>query len=140
MTEESTTPDLAERVREIFAAASRRDWDAIISLHLPGSVWDASRFEMGTFEGPEATRRLFEDWIDAYEDWQIELEEVVDLGNGIVFAINRQMARLPGSAAYLQARDALVFQWKQGMIGRVTGYPDIDEARAAAERLAEERR
>jgi hypothetical protein len=32
-----------------------------------------------------------------------------------------------------------VFEWDQRKIIRITGYPDIDEARAAAERLAEER-
>jgi ketosteroid isomerase-like protein len=32
-----------------------------------------------------------------------------------------------------------VFEWVQDEIVRITGYPDIDEARAAAERLAEER-
>jgi len=29
--------------------------------------------------------------------------------------------------------------WEQRKIVRITGYPDIDEARAAAERLAKER-
>jgi hypothetical protein len=29
--------------------------------------------------------------------------------------------------------------WEDGLIVRVTNYTDIDEARAAAERLAEER-
>jgi len=37
-------------------------------------------------------------------------------------------------------RHANVFVWVEGLIVRVTHYDDIDEARAAAERLAEERR
>ena len=39
----------------------------------------------------------------------------------------------------VQARHQQVFEWVQGVIIRITGYPDIDQARAAAERLAEER-
>jgi hypothetical protein len=39
----------------------------------------------------------------------------------------------------VQTRHLQVFEWVQGEIVRVTGYPNIDEARAAAERLAEER-
>jgi hypothetical protein len=40
-----------------------------------------------------------------------------------------------------QCRDAFasVNEWRAGMIARVTTFLDIDEARAAAERLAEER-
>jgi len=34
---------------------------------------------------------------------------------------------------------AAVVAWKDGLITRVTVYPDIDAARARAERLAEER-
>jgi hypothetical protein len=37
-------------------------------------------------------------------------------------------------------RHLQVFEWVRGKIIRITGYPDIDEARAAAERLAQERR
>ena len=39
----------------------------------------------------------------------------------------------------MQARHLQVFEWVHGEIVRITGYLDIDEARAAAERLAEER-
>jgi hypothetical protein len=41
--------------------------------------------------------------------------------------------------AHVQARHLQVFERAQGEIVRVTGCPDIDAARAAAERLAEER-
>jgi len=36
-------------------------------------------------------------------------------------------------------RYAAVGVWREGLIERVTSYRDIDEARAAAERLAESR-
>jgi len=39
----------------------------------------------------------------------------------------------------VQARHLQVFEWVQGEIVRITGYTEIDEARAAAERLAQER-
>jgi hypothetical protein len=43
------------------------------------------------------------------------------------------------SDARVQARHLQVFEWVRGKIVRITGYPNIDAARAAAERLAEER-
>jgi ketosteroid isomerase-like protein len=139
MSEESANPDLLQLTRRIFDAASRRDWDAVMDFHTPASVWDASRFEVGVFEGPVAIRGFFEDWIAAYEEFAIELEEVVDLGNGITFVVYRQKGRLFGSSGSLGGREALVYEWAGGMIVSVTAYPDIDAARAAAERLAEER-
>jgi ketosteroid isomerase-like protein len=137
--EEPPTPDLVELTRVIFDAVERKDWDAVISFHSPDSVWDASRFDVGIFEGKEAIRGLFEGWLDAYEDWHVEQEEVVALGNGVVFVLGRQTARLRGSDAYLQGKEALIFEWIAGMIVRVAAYSDIDEARAAAERLVEAR-
>jgi hypothetical protein len=53
--------------------------------------------------------------------------------------VYRQHARPIGSTAPVQAREALVTEWVEGWAVRVTVYLDIDEARAAAERLAEER-
>jgi hypothetical protein len=41
--------------------------------------------------------------------------------------------------ASVQLRYASVVEWSNNLIARNTTYPDIDEARAAAERLAEER-
>jgi hypothetical protein len=43
-----------------------------------------------------------------------------------------------GSVAQAQLRWAVVIAWSDGMIERFTPYTAIDEARAAAERLAEE--
>jgi hypothetical protein len=40
----------------------------------------------------------------------------------------------------VQAREAHVTEWQDGLAVRVTVYIDVDEARAAAERVAEERR
>jgi ketosteroid isomerase-like protein len=139
MSEESPTPNLVELTRRIFEAASRRDWDAVMDFHTPASVWDASRFHVGVFEGPAAIRGFFEDWIAAYEAFAIELEEVVDLGNRVVFVVYRQKGRLFGSSSALQGREALVYEWADGMIDSVTAYPDRDQGRAAAERLAEGR-
>ena len=84
-------------------------------------------------------RRFFEDWVSAYEEFRQEPEEVVDLGNEVIFAVLRQNARPVGSSGRVQLRYAAVLAWAGGTIERITNYPDIDEARAAAERLSEER-
>src|SRR5437763_16683756 len=80
-----------------------------------------------------------EDWMGAYEQYEMALEEALDLGNGVAFALAIQKGRPAGSRSEVRLRYAAVAVWENGLIVRVTNYTDIDEARAAAERLAEER-
>jgi ketosteroid isomerase-like protein len=139
MSEESTTPGLVELTRRTFDAYNRRDFDMVMSFYGPDSVWDASPWGLGTFEGWAVVRRFFEDWIGSYEEFEIEPEEVLDLGSGVVFAMFCHSARPTGSTGRVRLRQASVFVWAKDVIVRATSYRDIDEARAAAERLAESR-
>ena len=66
------------------------------------------------------------------------LEEVSDLGNGVVFAVVIQDGRPVGSAGHLRQHEGWVFIWVRGLIAHFESS-DSDEARAAAERLARER-
>jgi ketosteroid isomerase-like protein len=139
MSEESTTPDLLECIRGSVQAGNDRDIDEILTFYTPDAVWDMSPWGMGTFEGIEAIRGFFEDWLGAYEEYALEAEEIVDLGNGVAFAVLHQGGRPSGSTGEVQLRYASATVWANGLMTRVTNYRDIDEARAAAERLAEER-
>jgi hypothetical protein len=86
-----------------------------------------------------AIRGFWQDWFASYEEHWFGQEEVLDLGNGVVFSVVIQKARLVGSSGEVRLRSGVVGEWAHGLIVRVTLYPDIDEARAAAERLAESR-
>jgi hypothetical protein len=91
------------------------------------------------FEGRTAIRGFLEDWLGMFEQYETKPDEILELGHGVVFVTNCLTARLPGSDAGLRMRDAHVYEWVERMIVRVTLDTDIDQARAAAERLAEER-
>jgi ketosteroid isomerase-like protein len=139
MSEESTTPDLVALVRRQLEAANRGDLDAFMSYCPPDGVYDASRDGVGVFEGPVAIRGLIADWWGAFDDLRLEPEEVLDLGNGVTFSVVRHDARPAGSTGHVQTRQACVLEWVDGMVARATVYSDIDEARTAAECLAESR-
>jgi hypothetical protein len=94
----------------------------------------AIRTERGSPRSP-----LFEDFVTSYEEFQAEREEIVDIGNGVTFTVTIFKGRLVGSSGQLQLRFPSVTVWTDGLIERQTDYMDIAEARAAAERLAEER-
>jgi len=140
MSEESTTPDVVDAFRQGVEAFNRRDFDATASIFAPEVAWDGTGSGIGRFDGVAAFRAFLVDWSATYDEVKLDAEEVLDLGNGAAFAILHQKARLIGSEGYLQQRSGWAFLWEHGLIVQVTVYPesDIDEARAAAERLAEE--
>jgi ketosteroid isomerase-like protein len=139
MAEESTTPDLVELVGRAFAPLERRDVDEIMSFYAPDAVWDLSTGGLGVFRGRAAIREFMEDWLRSYDRIEIDLEEVVHLGSGVTFCAVTQKGRLADSDGEVALRYACVNVWVDGLIASVANYTDTDEARAAAERLAEER-
>jgi ketosteroid isomerase-like protein len=137
--EESTTPDSVERWQQASEAAERGDFDAVMSVYASHAVWDASLAGVGTFEGLPAIRSFLEDWIGEYEEYEYEQEDGLDLGNGVVFVVGRVDGRPAGSTGRVRERWAFTSVWAAGRIVRVMVGNDIDEARAAAERLTQER-
>jgi ketosteroid isomerase-like protein len=135
---ESTTPDLAKVVTGLFEAADRGDWDAVLSAYAPYAVLETAD---GVFDtvSPERMRGFWEEIAAMFEDFAIKVETVVDLGNGIVYSIYRAQGRLAGSTGLVTERTAMIYEWVDGRITRLITRPDIEEARAAAERLAQER-
>jgi hypothetical protein len=77
--------------------------------------------------------------VGAYEEYSLEEEAILDLGDGVTFAVILQKGRPVGSTGYVELRYAAVGTWVDGLLVRITNYTDIDEACAAAERLTEER-
>jgi len=136
---ESTTPDLIELTRRTIGAINVRDLDTAMNVFAPDPLWDMSSMGMGTFNGRAAIRGLFEDWVAPYEEWEIECEQVLHLGTGVVLVQLTEIGRPIGSTGRVQLSYAGVCVWAQGMAVRVSTYADIDEARAAAERLVAER-
>jgi ketosteroid isomerase-like protein len=139
MPEESTTPDPVERARLTIDAYNRRDFDEVMRFVASDAVFDMSAAGMGTLEGVAAIRGFYEDWIGSYEEYQAEIDEFVDFGNGITLAVLNLTGRPLGSSGEVRLHYATVGTAVENLTVQMTNYTDIDEARAAAERLAEER-
>jgi ketosteroid isomerase-like protein len=140
MAEGSTTLDLVE-LTSVFFETMDRDWDfdALAGFFAPDAVWDLSESHLGIYEGAAAIGDFLVGYWATWEDHHHEVEEIVDFGHGLLCVAVREDGCPRGSDARVQARHLQVFEWAQRKIVRITGYPDIDQARAAAERLAEER-
>jgi ketosteroid isomerase-like protein len=138
MNEESTTPDPVELGSRLLDAANRRDLDTALRFYAPDAVVENAQ-GLGTFEGKAAIRSFWQDWLASYEELRLEREEVLDLGRGLVFSVFLMRGRPFGSSRFVELRYAGVGTWRDGQIVRTMFSTDIDNARAAAERLAEER-
>jgi ketosteroid isomerase-like protein len=138
MSEESTT-NVIERTVRAYESADRGDYGVLMSFFGPDATWDMSPMGLGLYQGSAPVRRFFEDWRGSYEEYETEVGEVLEPGTGVTLAVLVQTGRPRGSKGHVEIRYAAVLQWVEGLIVHATNYPDVDEARAAAERLSESR-
>ena len=139
MPQQPATSSALDLTRRCFEAGNSGDFDALMLFFGPDSVWDVSPWGLGSHTGRPAIRAFFGDWIGSFDEYELQVEKLVDLGNGIVLAVASQVGVPAGRGAHLRIRWAAVFIWAEDTIVRATHYGSVDEARAAAERLAEER-
>jgi ketosteroid isomerase-like protein len=137
--EASRIDDSFKPLRRIVEAYRRGDLETHMRSYAPDAVLDLSARGLGSFEGRAAIESFWRDYYRSFEDLSFELEEAIDLGHGVMFAVVRQDARPAESLGRVQTREAWVSVWEEGLLRRGWSYSDLDAARAAAERLAEER-
>jgi ketosteroid isomerase-like protein len=97
----------------------------------PEFVWDMSTFhgwpERQTYEGPEGTREFLTDWVSAWEDWRLEVRELIDAGDDVV-AVLHQSGRSKTTGLEVDMDFAQVWTIKDGKQTRMRMYGDTDEA------------
>ncbi|HMD56486.1 MAG TPA: nuclear transport factor 2 family protein [Solirubrobacteraceae bacterium] len=131
--------DVFALTRSAYSALGSGHFDALLDMFGPAAVWDMSRWGLGVHAGLAAIARFLEDWFGALEHYELPVEEMRDLDEDTVFAISELVSRGVGGGGLLRIRSAWVFEWAGVHIVRVTGYPDIDEGRAAAGALVASR-
>jgi ketosteroid isomerase-like protein len=135
---EPTTPNLVERTRRVVEASSHGEVDSALAYFAPDAVWSVGP-GLERFEGKASIRRFWTEWGSTFDDYSVEMEEALDVGSGVALATFRNRGRPIAGGFDMQERFTLVVEWTDGLITRVSGYHDPDEAHAAAERPAEER-
>jgi ketosteroid isomerase-like protein len=140
MPEESTAPDPVELTRLAFEAVNQRDIDAVMGFFAPDAILDG-RAAGGLYEGRAAIRGFLDDWLGSFAELRMEGEEYVVRDDGVVLAVVNQEGRPVGVEGQVHQQEGWAICWSaDSLIVRLTTRTDIDEARAAAERLAESRR
>src|SRR5690349_12892140 len=80
-------------------------------------VWDMSTFagwpEQRTYDGIEGARQFLRDWLDAWEEWELEVEDFRDAGEKVV-VIARQHGRSKATGLEVDMHFAQVFTVRDG--------------------------
>lgn len=79
-------------------------------------IWDVSTFrgwpDQPVFHGFDGFSEFLSAWIDPYDDWSVDLEQVLDAGGDQVVADLRQQGRLRGSDALERPRSRGAFRFQ----------------------------
>jgi ketosteroid isomerase-like protein len=118
MPEDSDVPTLSDLVRQLFQEVEREDWDGVLGFFAPDAVFDTSPVGLETSIGHEATRAGWESWVEAFDEWNLELEEVHELGSGVVLARTHQQGQPIGSPRQVAFRREWVLPWVDGRVAR----------------------
>jgi ketosteroid isomerase-like protein len=109
----------------------RRRKTFVSELTAPDFAWDMSHFhgwpEQQVYEGVRGAERFLEEWTSAWDDWDLELEELHDAGDKVV-AIHRQHGRSKSTGIRADMSFAMVWTLRDGKRTRMEMYSDVWEA------------
>jgi ketosteroid isomerase-like protein len=118
-----------ETLRAGYAAVSRADWDAAMLVAHPNLEWITPDRVLlpGTYRGPEAVRRYFEEQAETFEEVTVEPEEFFERGDQIV-AFVLICVRPRGSTAMVQSRIGHLWTMCDGKATRCEVFPQREKA------------
>jgi ketosteroid isomerase-like protein len=101
----------------------------------PDFVWDMSTFrgwpERQTYQGLEGARAFIRDWVDAWDDWEIEVESLYDAGDKVA-AILRQRGRSKTTGLIVDMQFGQPWTLRDGRQVRMQMYASAEETLEAA--------
>lgn len=125
--------ELARRAYETFLTEGADAW--IERFATPDFVWDMTPMGLGRYDGPEAFRAFFDEWISSFGHWSMEPAEPEEIGDGVVVTAVRQGGTMHGSEHSVELRFAQLGVWEGARLKRMVNYPELEEARSAAAEL-----
>jgi ketosteroid isomerase-like protein len=126
--------EIVRRGYELFAAG---DLDGVVALfadeaEMPGGGGLGIEGTMGIRHGPEGMLRAMQEALDAFDDYRVEVEEIVDAGETAVVAIVRIGGRGKASGMEQEVRLAHLWFVHDGKATRGEVHRTLDAALKAA--------
>lgn len=130
-----------EFVEGVYAAAAGADKQALLAA-LPAIIaqvcdpeieWveDPQRADGRIHRGHEGVRASWEEWLAGFEDYEFEVEEVVDCGDDVL-VVQTERGRGAASGAAVSSRNHVVLTIRDGKLLRYREFYDEHAARQAA--------
>ena len=129
-----------ELVEGLFAGAAGADKQALLGNLLeiivqacdPEIEWveDPQRADGRVHRGHEGVRASFEEWLAGFEEYEFEIEEVIDCGDDVL-ALWTEHGRGAASGAMVSARNHAVLTFRDGKLLRYREFYDERPARQA---------
>jgi ketosteroid isomerase-like protein len=124
-----------EIVRALIDEWNRGEIEAVIARATEDFEWHpvlVQSVEGRVFRGHDGFREFLSDWTTTWESWNLEAEEIRDLGDQVL-VLTRVRAKGRGSGVELDQPLAHLFEFCEGLVCRAETFFDRDEAAAAAE-------
>jgi len=119
-----------ETVRKAFEAYQRRDWDGVvrdadpeIEVVQPPDFADAT-----SYHGHRGFVEVLRWWPSQWEDFHVELAEVIDMNEDQVVWVTRQRGRGKGSGVEVVGEVAFVSTFRDGKTIRIEMFQSVREA------------
>jgi ketosteroid isomerase-like protein len=123
-----------DRVRRLFDYWEQGEWQASAELFDPGfeAVFSSGAFpDPGTYRGARRTLDAWRAWLEAWEEFSLELEDAIPVGERVV-VLNRLRGRGKASGIAVDAEVGCIFDLDRGRIVRMV-FCDRRQALDAAE-------
>jgi ketosteroid isomerase-like protein len=118
-----------------IAAFNRRDQEAAAAVLHPAVEFDAAGSILPgmnrVYRGHAGVRRFWQTWLEDLGELRFEIDETIDSGEH-VFVVQRAITRGRSSGAEVEQRWFTVYTFRDGLIVRLRGFGDRQQALEAA--------
>lgn len=121
-------PGPLDRLRLGYEALNRGDLSEVVALVAPDIVWESETSDAG--RGRESFRRFLQSWLDSFDGFRAEPQEVLERGQHLVAVVDLR-GRGRGSGVEVAVRTTHVWTISAGHAVRWRAYLNREAALAA---------
>ena len=118
-------------VRESWDAWLRGDLQGVLASYAPDVVWDMTHFRdwpERPYLGPEGVRRFLSEWREVWDDFEVGVEQFLEVPDGRVLELAWQRGKGRHSGLRMEMEWGQVLTVQDGKIVRVENYEDRGQA------------
>ena len=116
----------------MYDAYASRDFETAMAFLDPEIEMDLTmRPDGGVFHGHDGVAEAVRTWVGAWEDWSLEVEEIVDLGDRVLVDA-WERGRGKGSGIEIEHPHIAIVTVRNGKVVHTMGYVERGQALQAA--------